>query len=207
MEKPGFRMRPTDEITVATELQQLVQKKEYESIFQLLERIQVKKDAVLGIKECEKNGMGDTSRITITFPDGSVLDHTNDDFWKNITVESSVMGIWQVYLLRNLWTYLPLFWHANYDHHDYIYTKEQMTIINSKPELGDKPIHIDFSRYDISPRIEIKEDRYIVSACYWSDFEGLVREEQAISVNVVGQIVFFERAKTILYPYECGVLY
>jgi hypothetical protein len=116
--------------------------------------------------------------------------------------------MWQVFLLKNLWTYLPLFWHSNYDKRDYIYTQEQMTIINTKPAIGDKPIeNLDYSRYDVAPRIELRGDRYVISACYWSDFEGLIRQEMQLAKNVIGEIVFLEEKKIPLFSYDCGILY
>lgn len=203
----GWNQSVPQEILVATQLQQLVQNKEYDQLAEVLDKLAVKDDGVLGVEECKHEGMGAESSVTITFTDGRVLRHVDDEFWKAIAVTNTAAGMWQVYLLRNMWTYLPLFWHANYDKRVYIYTPAQMTIINSKPELGDNPIDIDFSRYDIAPRIEIQGDRFLVSACYWSDFEGLVREELPLGLNVIGQIVFFEPKKTVLFPYDCGICY
>jgi hypothetical protein len=174
----------------------------------LLNKIEVKNDGILDVEECKHEGMGAESYLTITFTDGSVIKSDIDEFWDNISTEESAMGIWQVFLLKNLWNYLPLFWHSNYDKRDYIYTQKQMTIINTKPAIGDKPIeNLDFSRYDVAPRIELRDDRYVISACYWSDFEGLIRQEMQLAKNVIGEIVFLEEKKIPLFPYNCGILY
>lgn len=195
-------------IEVAKQLQQLVQTKDYKSLSEVLDKIVVRENGVLGVEECSHIGMGDESKITITFPDGRVVRNTEDDFWEYISTEDSVLGIWQVYLLKNLWHYLPLFWHANYAKHDYIYTRDQLAIIKTKPAFGDRAIeNLDSSQYDVAPRMKFKEDRYIVSACYWSDFGGLIREELPIGLNETGQVVFYEKTGKTLFQYECGILF
>lgn len=204
----GWRQCEPLEVTVANQLQQLAGERDYKSLSKVLDKIIVREKGVLGVEECKVEGLGDESKITITFPDGRVINQNDEDFWKYISTENSVLGLWQIYLLKNLWHYLPLFWHANYDKRDYIYTREQMTIINSKPAFGDEPIeNLDFSRYNIAPRIEAKEGRYIISACYWCDFEGLVREELPMGINIKGQIVFYEETRHILFQYNCGILF
>lgn len=208
MSTKGFNQSVPAEIAVALDLHKIVADKEYNMLTCLLNKIEVKNEGILDVEECKHEGMGAESCLTITFPDGGVIKSNCDEFWDNISTEESAMGMWQIYLLKNLWHYLPLFWHSNYDKRDYIYTQEQMTIINTKPAIGDKPIeNLDFSRYDVAPRIELRGDRYVISACYWSDFEGLIRQEMQLAKNVIGEIVFLEEKKIPLFPYNCGILY
>lgn len=208
MSTKGFNQSVPAEIAVALELQKIVAEKEYNKLTCILNKIEVKNDGVLDVEECKQEGMGAESYLTITFTDGSVVKSDIDEFWDNISTEESAMGMWQVFLLKNLRTYLPLFWHSNYDKRDYIYTQKQMTIINTKPAIGDKPIeNLDYSRYDVAPRIELRGDRYVISACYWSDFEGLIRQEMQLAKNVIGEIVFLNEKIIPLFPYNCGILF
>ena len=209
MKQQGWNHSMPQEILVATQLQQLVQNKEYDQIAKLLDKITIKDKGVLGVEECKHEGMGDRSKLKVTLQNGHSYNDDCIDFWDDIYAENSPQGAWQVFLLSQLWTYLPLFWHDNYEHRDYIYTNEQLAIIVTKPDIKGQPIeNFDSTKYDVTPHItKSEEDKYVIHTCYWSDFEGLVREEFRLSISEKGEISFWPSRKKILFQYNCGICF
>ena len=102
MSTKGFNQSIPAEIAVACDLQKIVADKEYNKLTCILNKIEVKNDGVLDVEECKHEGMGAESYLTITFTDGSVIKSDIDEFWDNISTEESAMGMWQVFLLKNL---------------------------------------------------------------------------------------------------------
>ena len=199
------------EIIVGLNLQNLVYNKDYSSIPSLLDKIVVPEGYKLGLKcisDKDKHGMGAESYVSIQTPDNTeILDRT-DKFWSLISAEDSPMGAWQVYLLYNLWHYLPLFWHANYEKRQYIYVHTQWGD-EVKPEFGmDSPLEgFNIQKYDIYPSIRKEDGFYCVSACYWSDFEGLVREELKIAIGKKVHVYKRPAHHRVLFHYECGICF
>ena len=199
------------EIIVGMNLRNLVVSKDYESIPSLMDKIAVPQGYKLGLKclnDDNMQGMGGESYVTILTPDNSeILDRT-DQFWSLISAEDSPMGAWQVYLIYNLWHYLPLFWHANYENRQYIYTRAQWGgevrpgFDNITPLVG-----FDISKQDIYPSIHKEDGYYYVSACYWSEFEGLVREELKIAIGKKVHVYKRPVHHNILYRYHCGICF
>ena len=201
-----------NEAKIGQKLQKMVEKKEYDSLPKILNKIKVPKGCTLGLQclnydEC--CGMGDESHLKITLPDGKVLLDTDNGFWKFISCEASSAGAWQMYLLYNLWHYLPLFWHANYERRWYIYTDEQLKkCVKLNDEDHGEPLEgFDPDKYDISPLIWEEDGTYHVSACYWTNFGGLIREEFKIAVGEKAHVYSRPVSHRTLYRYECGICY
>ena len=166
----------------------------------------------LRLIKAENEGIGDRSYIAMV-NGGKVLWKDDDDkFWEHISVDP-VDGIWHAFLLKYFWTYLPLWWHANYDRRDYVYSTNDLVKIIAKGRTGAPIEKIDPTQYDVSPRITYKgHHRYVVSACYWSEFGGLIRSEVPIELRDCGnelydRIMFGKERTTILCPYNCGICY
>lgn len=168
----------------------------------------------LKLIKAEEGGLGDRSYIAIAWEDGRVICKDDEDiFWQTIAIHH-LDGIWHAFLLRYFWTYLPLWWHANYDRREYVYSTKDLQKVIAQERMGEPIENFDPSLYDVTPRIKRKgENKYIVSACYWSEFGGLIRCE--LPIELTGQWVesSFDRLKfgkekeTVLFPYECGICY
>ena len=113
------------------------------------------------------------------------------------------------YLLKNLWTYLPLFWHANYDAREYIYVPKQLqALYDRKVEEADLPVKfVECLKGNTYPKIQVWGSGYAVTACYWSDFEGLMGEEILISMDEENRVCFGWSTKICYHVYHCGICY
>ena len=120
-----------------------------------------------------------------------------EDFWSYLQVEKSQMGAWQAYLLSQMWHYLPLQWHANYSYRDYIYSQSS----KSYDILRE---HFIAGKHQVAPQITQEGDKFLISACYWSEFEGLVREHYAVTFEN-DRVYVEELDANILYEYDCGI--
>ena len=126
-----------------------------------------------------------------------------------LQVEDSPAGAWQIYLLHNLWHYLPMFWHAYYEERHYAYSADQLKkLLRYQPHFGDEPVPaFDLSKFQIAPVIWREGDFWYVGAHYWSDFEGLVYEELKISLS--GKVHVYSRpaCRKTLHHYDCGICF
>ena len=125
----------------------------------------------------------------------------DNDILKYIHVEETSMGLWQLYLLMNTSKIAPA--GAGYD--------DEKTFVLTGKELYDiKPLLFynlrDLLRQDyLYPSIDIEKvpEGIIghVFCCYWSNYEGLVREETKIRI-LNGKVDSYEFVgKFILYKY------
>ena len=121
----------------------------------------------------------------------------DEDFWTYLQVEKSQMGAWQVYLMSQMWHYLPLQWHANYSYRDYLYSQ-------SSKGYGYFRKNFVASWHKLAPQITQEGDKYLISACYWSEFEGLVREHYAVTFEK--DRVYIDKIDVdVLFKYDCGI--
>ena len=147
-----------DYIRIAKSLKKLVDKKSYQEIINLLDKTSLPAAMKLGVRECEHKGAGSGSRLVIE----TAKNVREDNIFNYLKFEDSPMGAWQAYLLCQMWHYLPLWWHANYDKRDYIYSREDYLNITHSDFGGLKREYVEVS---------IKDNR----------FEGLfVFEEKVI---------------------------
>lgn len=205
-------------VALARKLQTIVEAQQYDEIWSLLDKISVPEGFQLGIERCKEEGTGSNSFVTLTFPDGHTIRNNADDseFWTYLSFEDSPMGAWQACLLKNLWHYLPLFWHALYVHKDYMYEREQLDKIPIGQELNECRLDKDFkefnpSEYDIAPTIRYKGQStkgncYEVSMCSWASFGGLHRWHDDVFISH-GKLFFISWQGTCLYKYRLGLRY
>ena len=204
-----------DYVSIARSLYQIVENNGYDVILKCLDKIFLPKEYELKIKECEQSGIGDKSKPYIKLPDGN----QDFDIFKYFNVEQSCMGAWQAYLLYTLWHVLPLWWHANYDSRDYVFSKEDAMFHNKKTvielakfekkELDEnlvaQVVADKFRNVDAAPKVINKDDKYYVSCCYWTMFGGLIREfiEITIQDNKVKEFVPFK--KDTISEFRCSI--
>lgn len=168
----------------------------------------------LKLVKAMEEGMGNRSYVALEWYNGKVVCKDDDDkFWDHISI-CHFDGIWHAFLLRYCWHYLPLWWHANYDRRDYVYSSKDLEKVIEQERLGNQIENFDAKQFDVTPHITYKGNhKYIVSACYWTDFGGLIRQEVPVElVDYSGQ-GFYDRAKfgkekkKVLFAYECGICF
>ena len=200
---------PCDEelIEVAMSLQQIAAHRDYSRLTDLFDRLNLPEGARLTVTEYDAAGINEKSMPTIVLADGQVIHDSQKSFWRTIRAESGNMSAWQIYLLYHLDTYLPLFWHANYDRREYVYTEAQLQSVINKKAMDGQLADFHPDDYYVTPYIWSAGHMYCVSACYWSDYEGLVRETQHIIIDNQDQITFRDTITEVLYQYDCGICY
>jgi hypothetical protein len=188
-------------IQKAQSLFELVKKKDYGDILKLLDKASLPSAMKLDVLECNQQGTGSVSRLFVNTPNNERI----FDIFDHLRFEDSIMGAWQAFLLNRLDHYLPLWWHANYNKRDYIYTKEDFDHITHFIDRGfDKSV---LEEYNIAPEIKGGNGKYYISCCYWTDFGGLRREFVEISLidnKLKGAFVFDEK---VIHKYECGIMF
>lgn len=185
----------TDFIDVARDLEVIAYNGSYASILDGLEKLSLPTSCKLVVQEAEQNGYGSHSSILV-----NVNGEEKGNIWEYISVENSPMGVWQAFLLKELWHKLPLFWHANYCSRHYIYTEED---IDTLPKI------INFKRtlhqFDITPYVVKSNNKWYVSVCYWNNWSGLVREHIEVTLENGKVTNFFDLDDDKLYEYKCGI--
>lgn len=193
-------------IAVGKTIVELVNSKQYDKLINVLGDIRVLDGCSLKIRICEEpygNVMGDSSFLYVLNKDGE----KDKDVFKYIEVSNSSQSAWQVYILHTLWHLLPMFWHGNYNKRTMVFTSsdlsEKISQLNKDSHMNN--VTLDVSNYNLQPQLSKKGNEYFVSCCYWSNWEGLVREVVGIVVenNKVSEIV--EVDKCVEYPYDCGI--
>ena len=163
-------------VEIARFLREVVDKEEYGSILRILDKAILPTGHAFGIKVCnmESDSPGDTSIPFIRMPDGE-QDEAIFEFFR---FEESPWGAWQAFLLHQMWHYLPLWWHANYEWRHYHYSQEDTPIFKHPLPYFEKKVMIspDFLHFDLAPGIYHEDKKYYISCCFWTSFGGLIRE-------------------------------
>ena len=193
-----------DETELAIQIAQLVEGENYNDVITLLDKIVVKDNYSMKIVPYYDKDtfdmFADISPIVIYNEQGEWLStNFEEDFWSYLQVEESQMGAWQAYLMSQMWHYLPLQWHANYSYRDYLYSQ-------SSKGYGYFRRNFVASWHRLAPKITQEGDKYLISACYWSEFEGLVREYYAVTFEN-GIVQVQEIKQDVLYKYNCGIMF
>lgn len=194
-----------DYATVGEKLHKLVSEKKYNAFLDCLDKVKLPNGASLIVEECD-NGtgdIGDESKLLIKLPNGE----TDENIFKHLIVEQSPMGAWQAYLLHKLWHVLPLFWHANYDARNYIFSQEDVNSITPFREEDKDDIIKHIASFSFTPEVRQNGDKFYISSYYWSEFGGLIREffELTFDGNKIVDIFQFD-SKTE-YNYDCEILF
>ena len=192
-------------------------KEEYNSvnakILACLNSIRVPDGYRINIEPPECVGCGGRSFVVVENAEGKQCTNIFD----MLEVDCSPMGAWQAYLLYEMWHYLSFFWHGYYDQRYYIYSKKQLQNMSLFDEIDSSPLSKRcvgikkpekdlLLQLDINPVVYQKDDKFYVSSCYWSDFEGLVREVVEIEIKK-NKAKIFDVCQTVLHQYHCGIMY
>lgn len=183
-------------------LNYIVNEEDYQRIMEGMSEIHLPNGYSLEVKFAEEKGMGDRSTLLAKAPSRETC-----DFFDTITVDNTPTGAIEVYLLYEIWHYLPLFWHANYKHRTYIYSFDDLKYVHTVNKKDQDYVIERIKDCEVTPILVRNKDRYYISCCYWSDFGGFNRElvEIEIKDNKVAKI--FEVNETTLFKYKCGILF
>ena len=173
-------------------------------IMRYLDKLSLPKDCILQVDECKEEGIGCKSHLFVETSKG----HHDYKIWDYIKAENTIDGAWQAYLLYKLWHTLPLFWHANYDRRTYLYSKGDEISID--PWRIEDTVHIRgvVNSLFVNPDVvKGQNNKYYISCCYWSDFEGLIKEITEVSISHDNLVVIKDISKRTLYKYNCGIIF
>lgn len=146
----------------------------------------------LHLSKLNKNQLGDITHLYIKKYDGN-----QTDIFDYLKVEDSEMGAWQAFLLHNISSILPTWWHAHTTAIKYILSYKEI----NKPEILDALINYPKS---LSPNIVKYEDHYIITYCYWNDWSGLNRKKVRVLISE-GKPTFENIGYETIYSYNCGI--
>lgn len=194
-------------VKTAQALREAVDNNEYDSILSILDKAVLPSGLAFGVRPCEMEGdsLGDWSKPFIQMPDGK----RRESIFAFFRFEDSSMGAWQAFLLHQMWHYLPLWWHANYDRRHYHYSQEDAPVFDRPLPYFQKKVIIppDFSRFDLSPKVYHEGGDYYISSCFWTSFGGLIREYTKITFKEEMLVDFFVFDEQTLVEYDCGIVF
>lgn len=202
-----------EEIRIGEALDKLVEDKDYDKVFCLLDKIIVKDGLMTQIVPFNREiistmALDGNSSICIYDSTGTKLVSTNfdEDFWSYFQVEKSKMGAWQVYLLHNMWHYLPLWWHSNYARRSYVYSKSSKIELEGVLDDEESSFNQAITTNDVTPSIKQDGNEFFISACYWTIHGGLYREKCVVKFD--GDKVTIKNIDSnVLFEYDCGLVY
>ena len=200
------------QLKLGKKVQKLVEEKKYDEVIAALDKISVPDGYKLSIHVYDENNhdrFGEESYPIIITPTGETIRSSTDDFWKLLSAENSPEGAWQIIILYNLWHYLPLFWHANYEKRTYLYSDAQMRkVVKQQPEFGEQPItKFNPDRYHVVPCIWLKKNYYVVSTYYWTDFGGFKFVMHKLTLKPHVHVNVTPYSRSTLFRYECGICF
>ena len=194
-------------VKTAQALREAVDNNEYDSILSILNKATLPSGLTFSVRPCDMEGdsLGDWSKSFILMPDGK----RSESIFEFFRFEDSSMGAWQAFLFHQMWHYLPLWWHANYDQRHYHYSQEDAPVFDRPLPFFQKKviIHPDFSRFDLSPKVFHEGGEYYISSCFWTDFGGLIREYAKMSFKEGMLDGFFVFDEQTLIEYDCGIVF
>ena len=183
---------------VASRFLSMIDNGNFKSIFTVLNKLSLPSELQLKVSKLCRDGLGDRSIFYVD-------DHAEHErnIWEYIMIDDSPMGVWQAYLLHVAQYHLPMFWHSLYGKRSYIYSIQgsyQIHIRPSKESDFDK-----IQRTNFTPVIFHCNDKYHIATCYWSNWQGLVREHLEFSI-VGNKVVDIAPVRTeTLIRYNSGL--
>ena len=190
----------TEYVEIGKKLHAIVKEYKFDSVFPSLDKVNIAKEVELDVHDCRPDGRN-MFMLLIKLP----KKEKDENLFNYLTVEQSCIGAWQIYLLHTIRHYMPIGGYAEYPRFDYLFDKEDLKQIGQ-----DEKESIDFellSQIDVGPMVIQKENKFFVSSCFWTGFDGLVREFFRITIEnnrVVDMIQFNERTE---YKYDMGDVY
>lgn len=166
----------------------------------------------LHVRFAKKEGNGDHSWFYFKEDEPKAINSSSKAerlLYKRIRVECTPMGAWQIYLLHNSKTVLPLYWHACYIRRTYVFSKDDLIRIQrDNIRFGDNDVATIMDQYNIYPEIELEGNIAKVKCCYWNQWRGLVRETVTIHFKPDSTCYIDEHVETeVLFACVCSTVY
>ncbi len=124
--------------------------------------------------------------------------------WEHLDIEQSPMGAWQARLLGFAISWMPLQGLGDYYRKRFIFSANDLRSAGSGT-----------SRFARDPRVlpsaETDGEEIVLTYCYWSDWEGLVRCTERCMFEDNGTLLFARSLKAeevtqeVLLEYNCGI--
>lgn len=154
------------------------------------------------INALDNGGQGDISQLYVYDEDGN----KTADVIKHLKVRQTEIAAWQLYLLHNISTVLPTFWHGEYNRRKYIFKEAD---INDITPLKYHDLTELFLFKLILPTVTIEKQnehncRMIVGCSYWNEWNGLLREEATITIKN-NHVIQYDCKSTKYFDYNCGI--
>ena len=181
---------------------QMQDESNYPMILKLLPYLSLPEGASLHVEQCNQQGLGDISKLYVETPEGSI----DYNIWDYISVEHSVEGAWNAYILYNLWHVLPMFWHALYERRFFLFFQKFTGFVDCLNKKDTESVRTALKQNYISPDVVYTNGAFYVSCCYFTNFGGLIQETVEIKIDN-GKASFQEIERKTLYEYDCGIRY
>lgn len=165
---------------------------------ELFEGIHWPKNYELAFQLPEEKGMGGETNISLY--DGA-KDKEEKKIFDFMSIDKTDKAAFEVYLLYNAKTVLPVFWHGGYIVRKYVFYRETISEID---EL--KGIDMSHLTYDIRPEVKIEGNVATIECTWWNDWKGLVRETFSFTWDG-DKATNFESKERVLFAYDCGILF
>lgn len=188
-------------ITIAHNLQEVMSKAEYSSIwttFKPEDKDIFKSDSIeLSVMQ---NLFNLNNQHDCTIPYVKVgADMVSIHLFEYIFFQKSTSGAWKACMLECLKHYFNKF----YSQLTYVYTQEDLSKIKSR--TLSPSIDTNLEQYDIRPRIYRNSgNRYYVQLCFWSDFVGLIRSTYRVDINAEDKAEVQHISHSTLYKYQAN---
>ena len=160
----------------------------------LSEDIQIDEGCQLCVELCEYEGHGSASHLYVLTKEGKQDFEVN----KYLHFSKSITGAWLVYLMQIIERYMPMFWHALYGAHRYIFDQQDVSEVNSikSPE-----------QYDVRPCVFMIGNLMYVRACYFTLWGGLIRRTYRIDLDESGCATCVHAGYKELFHYYTSLRY
>lgn len=189
----------------AQTLVERIKEKDYDSLMHYLDHLSLPIGVSLHVEECSHEGSGDVSKLFVQTSEGS----KDFNIWDYIKADKTIDGAWDAYFLSKVWHILPLWWHANYSHRTYLYSKEDIDNIHHFPgrEEESSLISRNIKSLISDPEVLESDGKFYVRCCYWSNFGGLIKESVEVLISPEGKVSINDIERNTLYKYECGIMF
>lgn len=152
-----------------------------------------------------ETGSGDRTHILVVDSEGN----ESEEIDKYLKITPTEMGVWQFYLLKRLYTVLPLWWHGGYNRRKFILRESDIDNIiplkfHDLTELKNQNKLMPYVTVDPG---DANGHSFVVNCCYWNEWEGLVRETVSITIDNSKVKDFRNLSKEVKFQYDCGIRY
>lgn len=135
-----------------------------------------------------------------------------------IECELNEQSAWELFVLRESFSFMPLFWHAGYARCTYIFERADLVKLVSTKRMSWN--HEERKRVDVTGNIAaymddesllpsvtmLSENEALVRYTYWNDWSGLRCVEVKITKES-GTTTFCNVSRRTLVEYHCGIMF